>query len=124
MATRPLLAGVVEQALSDILPDRFRSIQPDSVDLLDLDGSPAAAAGDPQQMPMYFGKWLHSDRGAGRCAVRRSFVEHCLPVFRRHLVGWSRRANGRYVSADGSSAGHLLHLIWGRHAPVRGSIRH
>jgi hypothetical protein len=43
-----LLAGIFEQPLTDILPDRLGSGQPDGVGLLDFDGAVTAAAGDPQ----------------------------------------------------------------------------
>ena len=50
MAPGPLSAGVVEQALTDILPDRVRTVEPGGVRLLDLDGPGAAAAAHPQNM--------------------------------------------------------------------------
>ncbi|HVV41958.1 MAG TPA: hypothetical protein VHC94_12935 [Nitrobacter sp.] len=52
MATGPLQAGVVEQTLADVFPNRLRAVEPQRVGLLDLDGSAAPAAGDPQQMPV------------------------------------------------------------------------
>jgi hypothetical protein len=45
MAAGPLLAGIVQQSLSYILPDRLRSIQADRIGLLDFDEPQAAATG-------------------------------------------------------------------------------
>jgi hypothetical protein len=47
VAAGPLLAGIVQQALTDILPDRPGSRQPDGVGLLNLDNATAAAARHP-----------------------------------------------------------------------------
>jgi hypothetical protein len=52
VAAGPLLAGVVEQPLSDILPDRLRSIQADRSGLLDFDDSQTAATGHPQNVAL------------------------------------------------------------------------
>ena len=48
MPTRPDRARVVQQPLADVLPDRVRTVQPDGVGLLNLDGSAAAPAAHPQ----------------------------------------------------------------------------
>jgi hypothetical protein len=53
VAAGPLLAGVVEQPLPDFLPDCVLPVEPDGVDLLDLDGPPAESAGDAQQVLRY-----------------------------------------------------------------------
>jgi hypothetical protein len=66
VAARPLLAGVVQQPLSDVLPHRLGSGQPDRVGLPDLDGAATAAAGDPQQVALNAGQALRPDRGADR----------------------------------------------------------
>jgi len=50
VAAGPLLAGVVEQPLADVPPDRLGAGEPEGVSLLDLDGPPAAAAADPQHV--------------------------------------------------------------------------
>jgi hypothetical protein len=50
MAAGPDLAGVVEQALPNVLPDRIRAVQSDRICLLNFDSSPAAAAGHPQHV--------------------------------------------------------------------------
>jgi hypothetical protein len=52
VATGPLLTGIVEQTLTDILADRLGSGQPEGVGLLDFDGAATAAAGDPQQVSL------------------------------------------------------------------------
>src|ERR1700761_4684832 len=56
VAADPLRAGIVEQALANLFPDRVWAVKPDGVGLLDFDGPAAAAAGDPQQMALDFGK--------------------------------------------------------------------
>ncbi len=43
-------AGIVQQALADVLPDRVRTVEADGIGLLDFDGPAAAAAADPQYM--------------------------------------------------------------------------
>src|SRR5450631_1294679 len=47
MAARPLLAGVVQQAPTDVLPDRRRPVEADGIGLLDLDDAAAAGARHP-----------------------------------------------------------------------------
>jgi hypothetical protein len=74
MAAGPLLAGIVQQPLPDVLPDRLGSGQPDGIGLLDLDGAAAAPARDPQQVSLYLGQPLRPDRRTGRSAVRRGVV--------------------------------------------------
>ena len=56
VAAGPLLAGVVEQPLPDFLPDCVLPIEPDGVDLLDLDGPPAESAGDAEQVLRNLGR--------------------------------------------------------------------
>jgi hypothetical protein len=72
MPAGPLLAGVVQQPLPDILPDGLGSGQPDGIGLLDLDGPAAAPAGDPQQVSLDVAKPLRPDRGTGRTSVGAS----------------------------------------------------
>jgi hypothetical protein len=55
VAAGPDLAGIVQQALADILPDGFRPIQPDRVSLLYLDDALAAAARHPEHMAFDLG---------------------------------------------------------------------
>lgn len=50
MASGPLHARVVEEALSNGLPQRVGPVQADRVDLLDFDDSAAALASDSQQV--------------------------------------------------------------------------
>jgi hypothetical protein len=66
----PDLAAVVEQALANVLPDRMRTEKLHGVEALDLDGPPAAPAGDPQQVSLYLGQLLRPDRRTGRSAIR------------------------------------------------------
>jgi hypothetical protein len=66
VAAGPLLAGVVDQPLADVSPDRLGAGEPDGVSLLDLDGPPAAAAADPQHVLLYLGQALRPDRRSGR----------------------------------------------------------
>jgi hypothetical protein len=49
-----LLAGVVEQSLRDVLPDRVAAIQSDCIGGLDFDGPLAATAGDAQYVALNF----------------------------------------------------------------------
>ena len=49
-----LLAGVVEQSLRHVLPDRVAAIQSDCIGGLDFDGPLAAAAGDAQHVALNF----------------------------------------------------------------------
>jgi hypothetical protein len=51
-----LLAGVVEQSLRDVLPDRVAAIQSDCIGGLDFHGPLAAAAGDAQHVTLNFRK--------------------------------------------------------------------
>jgi hypothetical protein len=54
MAAGPVLASVVEQPLSDILPDRVSAIQADRVGLLNFDDALATAAGNAQHVALNF----------------------------------------------------------------------
>jgi hypothetical protein len=51
MPTGTLLACIIEQALTNLFPDRLRPVQPHGVSFLNLDNPTAPTAGDPQQMP-------------------------------------------------------------------------
>lgn len=42
MTTRPDRARVVQQALTNVPPDRVPAVEPDGVDLLDFDGARSA----------------------------------------------------------------------------------
>jgi hypothetical protein len=61
-ASRTLRAGVVQETLADVLPDRLGAGQPDSICLLDLDGPAAAGAPHPQNMLGNFGQPQRPDR--------------------------------------------------------------
>jgi predicted MFS family arabinose efflux permease len=67
---------------------------------------------------------LRPDRGAGRppAGIGTRVIHDGLPVFRRHLVAWARRAHRRYAFTDGSRIRELFHLLRGRHAPACGSV--
>jgi len=52
VTTSPDLAGIVQQALSDVLPDRRLSVEANGVGLLDFDDPGAAGAGHPKAMPV------------------------------------------------------------------------
>src|SRR5258708_38083495 len=65
-----LLAGVVEQSLRDVLPDRVAAIQSDCIGGLDFDGPLAAAAGDARAVALNFRKTSLPDVGAGRGGTR------------------------------------------------------
>jgi hypothetical protein len=104
------------QALSDILPDSVCAGQPDGIGFLDLDGAAATATFNAQHVPLDFAEPLLLDRAAGWSCGGDSVVGDGLPVFRRHLVGWTdgtRRA-GRSVAGGGQ----LFHLFGRRHRSV------
>ena len=79
MPAGALLAGVVEQPLRDILPDRVAAIQSDCIGGLDFHGPLAAAAGDAQHVPPNFRKTSLSDLGAVGLGPR--VFEHRIPIF-------------------------------------------
>jgi hypothetical protein len=74
VAAGALLACVVQQPLSDILPDRLGAGQPDRIGLLYHDGATAAATGDPQHVSLDVAEPLFVDRVAGRSGVGGSIV--------------------------------------------------
>src|SRR4249920_1023004 len=76
-----LLAGVVEQPLRDVLPDRIAAIQSDCIGGLDFHGPLAAAAGDPQHVALNFGKASLPQLGSGRIGAR--VYKDRFPVFGR-----------------------------------------
>ncbi|MGY4372663.1 hypothetical protein ACVWZ3_000302 [Bradyrhizobium sp. i1.3.6] len=110
MPAGALLACVVEQPLRDVLPDRVAAIQSDCIGGLDFHGPLAAAAGDAQDVTLNFRKTPLPHLGSGRLGAR--IFEDRFPVFGRERRVWSR------------SSGQFFHLLWGRHAPARGSIGH
>jgi hypothetical protein len=52
MAAGPLLTGVVQEPLPDVLPDRLPAVVADRIDRLDFYGALAAAAGDAQYVAL------------------------------------------------------------------------
>lgn len=70
MAASSLLTGVVEQPLPDSLPLCLGAVQADGIGLLNFDGAATPLAGDPQQVSLYLGQPLRSDRAARRFAFR------------------------------------------------------
>jgi hypothetical protein len=114
-----LLAGVVEQPLRDVLPDRVAAIQSDSIGGLDFHGPLAAAAGDAQHVALNFRKTSQRYLVPGRTGTR--VFEDRFPVFGREGCIRSRSGGAR---PTGSFSGQLFHLYWGRHAPARGSVGH
>src|SRR3954468_10283714 len=65
-----LLAGVVEQSLRDVLPERIAAIQSDCIGGLDFDGPLATAAGDAQHATLNFRKTSLPHLGPGRAGAR------------------------------------------------------
>ena len=61
-----LLAGVVEQPLRDVLPDRVAAIQSDCIGGLDFHGPLTAAAGDAQYVALNFRETLLPNLRPGR----------------------------------------------------------
>ena len=57
MTSGALLAGVIEQPLSDILPERLRPVEADRIGLLNLDDALATQILDAEQLPRDF-EWL------------------------------------------------------------------
>ena len=94
--------------------------QPDGIRLLYLDDAGAAPARDAEHVPLNVAELLHLDQIARRSRVGASVVQDGVPVFRRHLVGRTRRGFSRHASRDGG--GHLFHLFGLRHAPACGSM--
>ena len=74
MAAGALPAGVVQQPLPDVLPDRRLSVETDGIGLLDLDDPAAAGARHPEDMLGDFWQAQLPDRLArrfGPCAGAR-----------------------------------------------------
>jgi hypothetical protein len=109
MAPGALLARVVEQTLSDILPDRLRPVETNGVSLLNLDDAGATPAGHPQQAALDFRKRPLSHLGAGRAGAR--ILEQRIPIFgrKRRIRSCSRRGrpSGHRQQVGGGISGHL-----------------
>jgi DNA end-binding protein Ku len=119
MPAGALLASVVEQPLRNVLPDRVASIQSDCIGGLDFDDPLAAAAADAQHVALNLGKTSLPQLRPGRIGAR--VFEDRIPVFGRKGRIWSRGGGSRPASG---LSGQFFHLLWGRHAPARGSISH
>jgi len=122
VAAGALLAGVIQQPLSDILPERVRTIEAGGVDLLDLDDPGAAAAAHPQNMLRNLAQPQRPSGGAHRPGLGARVVQERLPVFWRQIIVRSQSWPRRHLSADDS--GHLFHLLGSRHAPSGWAIGH
>jgi hypothetical protein len=88
--------------LPDLLPDAALAVEPDGVDLLDLDDATATAARHPQKMLGNFGQ---SQRAAGRSGGLRSdvgarVVENGFPIFRWQVFVRSQCRRRGGLSAD------------------------
>jgi hypothetical protein len=72
MPAGALLAGVVEQPLRNVLPDRVAAIQSDCIGGLDFHGPLAATAGDAQHVALNLGSVSHSELEykENKCRVR------------------------------------------------------
>lgn len=71
-------AGLIEQPLADVLPDRMRPIEPDRVHLLDFDGAQAAYALDAQNVTRDFEEPALLDGQTG-FPGRARIGEHSIP---------------------------------------------
>lgn len=114
-----LLAGIVEQPLRDVLPDRVVAIQSDCIGSLDFYGSLAAATGDAEHVALNFRKTSLSQLGPGRAGAR--IFEYQFPIFGRERRIRSHSCGSR---PSGGFSGKFFHLLRGRHAPARGSVGH
>jgi hypothetical protein len=93
MPAGALLAGVVEQPLRDVLPDRVAAIQSDCIGSLDFYDSLAAVAGDAEYMALNFRKTSLPHLGPGRAGAR--IFEYRFPVFGRERRIWTRSGGSR-----------------------------
>ena len=119
MPAGALLAGVVEQSLRDVLPDRVAAIQSDCIGGLDFHDPLAAAAGDAQDVALNFRKTALPRLGPGRAGAR--VFEDRFPVFGREGC---TRSRSRRARPAGGFCDHFFYLLRGRHAPARGSVGH
>ncbi len=77
MPAGALPAGIVEQPLRDVLPERVGAIQSNGISGLDFHGPLAAAAGDAQHVTLNLGKTSlpHLSPGrAGACVFQDRFA--------------------------------------------------
>jgi hypothetical protein len=122
VAPGELLASVVQEPLTDVLPDRFRTVEPDGIQFLDLDGPAATPVAHPQYMLGELAQshlpsgalaraWPVSTRGAARSACRYSGG--------RLSSGARPRTGGAFLPTP---SGHLVHLLRTRHAAAGGCL--
>ncbi len=119
MAAGPLPAGIVQEPLSDVLPDCVAAVEADRVDGLDFHGPVAAPAGHAQHVPGDHRKpaCAHPDAvGAGA-----GILQDRIPVFGGQRSVRSRHGGRGLPRGFG---GQPFHLFRGRHAPARGSVVH
>ena len=88
MAAGPLLTGIVQESLSNILPDPIAAIQTDGVGGLDFHGPLAPPAGDAQDVALNFGEAPLTHLGPRRAGA--TVFEYRLPVFVWERRIWSR----------------------------------
>jgi hypothetical protein len=122
MPARSICAGLVEETLADILPDRALPVEPDRVCLLDFDDPQATLTLDAQDVLLDIGEGALLDRLRELC-FRSRIGEHGLPHLIRHGIAWGRVMR-RAISSRRSLTGQFLHLFGFGHAPARRSIRH
>jgi hypothetical protein len=116
----PLLAGIIQQPLAQVFPDRSGSgagSRPPS------ESRRCGRSGGTRLAALDVGQRLPPDRGAGS-AIGGGVVQEGLPILARQVVAVTRRSRRRHVSADGTRSGQLLHLLRGWYAPACGSIGH
>ena len=101
MSSGALLAGVVEQSLRDVLPDRVAAIQSDCIGGLDFHGPLAAAARDAQHVALDFRKTSLPYLGPGRAGAR--VFEYRFPVFGREGASGAAAAGLRLRAASAAS---------------------
>jgi DNA end-binding protein Ku len=119
MPAGALLAGVVEQPLRHVLPDRVAAIQSDCIGGLDFDGPLATPASDAKHVTLNFRKTPLPHPSPSR--ARASVFKDRFPVFGREGRIWS---SGKEASPTGGFDGQFFHLLRGRHTPARGSVGH
>ncbi|GEC56294.1 hypothetical protein BEL01nite_53370 [Bradyrhizobium elkanii] len=81
MPAGALLAGVVEQPLRDVLPERVGAIQSNGIGGLDFHGPLATAAGGAEYVALNFGKTPLPHLDLGRTDAR--VFEDGGPIFSR-----------------------------------------
>jgi hypothetical protein len=111
VAAGPVLAGVVEQALADLLPLGVLAIQPNSIHSLDFDDPVAPTARDPQHMLLDIAQSAQLDRLLRRHTCQ-SGPANTPVAFRRQV-----RALGSGRLPPLGAMG--VRAVIGRHAPTR-----